>query len=310
MPDEDIRQQQLIRIKETLTNWFSLDELEDLSFDLGVDYSALGGSSKEGNVRNLIMELSRRGRLPQLIEACNERKPEIEWGVFTHLYQGHLPQNNSQSNPQASSNNNNKRLMFILLIVLAVIIVCTGAGAAVFFLTRTLGPSTPSAPIIEIPAQGTPSAETDGSQSAATSEVISTVPNVVETATLFSNIALQTVPPFTVKITDRYQGNPLDEANIRGGPGLEYEVVTRRGPNVEIKVWAYAYNSAGIPWYLIEIGEGKFGWISGVLVDIGPISLESIPVAATVPATYTLTPTATPTETPIPTLTPAVTPEA
>lgn len=323
MSAEDFRQQQLIQLKEILTNWFSRDELEDLSFDLGVDYSALGGLSKEGNVRHLIMELSRRGRLPKLIERCDLKKPEIEWGIFSYLYQEDYNQAPLAAEPPRQNNN---RLLLTLVGILALVIL-TAAGAATYFLTRTVNPTPTAQPaIIQLPIQNTPAAQPISVQPTPTNIVITAIPSVdsetadetieptalptqtqisiVETATLPSDVASQTQAPFTVKITDTYQDAPLQEANIRSGPGLEYGVVARLNANTEIIVWAYAYNSTGIPWYLIEIGDGNFGWISGVLVEIDPIPFENFPVAATVPPTRTPIPTATPTETPIPTSTP------
>jgi len=328
MPAEDFRQQQLIQLKEVLTQWFSRDELEDLSFDLGVDYSALGGLSKEGNVRNLIMELSRRGRLPNLIERCDLKKPEIEWDIFSYLYQEPHPYQPREIAPIGTPpppSQNNSRVLLTLLGVLALVIL-TSAGAATYFLTRTVNPTPTSQPaVIQLPIQNTPLALPVAIRQTPTNVVMTAIPsvdsktenattaptilptqtqlNIVETATLPSDASSQTQPPFTVKITDTYQDAPLQEANIRSGPGLEYGVVARLNANTEITAWAYAYNSTGIPWYLIDIGDGNFGWISGVLVEIDPIPFENFPVAVTVPPTRTPVPSATPTETPIPTAT-------
>ena len=326
MSAEDYRQQQLIKLKEILTQWFSRDELEDLSFDMGVDYGALGGLSKEGNVRNLIMELSRRGRLPKFIERCDLKKPEIEWGIFSYLYQENYNEVPLPIEPPAENNN---RLLLTLVGILALVIL-TAAGAATYFLTRTVNPTPTAQPaIIQLPVQNTPPAQPVSIQPTATNVVITAIPSVdseneptvtinpasptpteiliVETATLFSDGEIQTEPPFTVKITDTYQGDPLQEANIRSGPGLEYGIVAKRGPNIEITVWAYANNSGGLPWFLIDIGDGQRGWISSVLVEIDPIPFENFPIAATVPPTRTPVPSATPTETPLPTQPPITT---
>lgn len=321
MSAEEYRQQQLIKLKEVLTQWFSRDELEDLSFDMGVDYAALGGLSKEGNVRNLIMELSRRGRLPKLIERCDLKKPEIEWGIFSYLYQETHENMASAIEPPPPAETSN-RLLLILVGILALVIL-TAAGAATYFLTRTVNPTPTAQPaVIQLPVQNTPPAQPVALQPTATNVVITTIPSVdseteptatidpasptpteiliVETATLFSDAANQTEPPFSVKITDTYQGDPLQEANIRSGPGLEYNIVAKRGPNTEITVWAFANNSGGLPWFLIDIGNGQRGWISSVLVEIDPIPLENFPIAVTVPPTRTTVPSATPTQTPIP----------
>ncbi|MEM9774466.1 MAG: SH3 domain-containing protein [Chloroflexota bacterium] len=320
MTADEARQKQLVQLKEILIHWFSSEELEDASFDLGLDFRALGGSTKEANVRNLIMELSRRGRLTQLLEWCDQHRPEIEWGLFTHLRQTHQP----AVVPERRSGNG--VLLTLVGVMFSVMVI--GAVAASFFFTRTTQPTpTPAQPILQVPLLETTTAQQPAVQVTPTNVIVTAIPvgnaepspeptegpavsptptqpQPVETATLPSDIVNLDGPPYKLQITDTYQGNPLDKANIRSGPGLEYGVVAQLGANVEITVQAYAYNSTGIPWYLIDLGGGKFGWISGVLVVLDLVPFDSIPPAATVPPTNTPPPTATPTETPVPSPTP------
>ncbi|MEM8857684.1 MAG: hypothetical protein AAGD96_05155 [Chloroflexota bacterium] len=313
---EEQRQRQLVQLKEILIHWFSPEELEDASFDLGLDFNALGSSTKEGKVRNLLMELSRRGRLPQLIEWCDQKRPEIEWGMFALLGQSNRPTTVSERR------SGNGLLLTLLGVLFSVIVV--GAVAASYFLTRTTQPTpTPAPPIVQVPVRETTTVQqptptnvvvtafpvgnvepTSSPTNEPTASPSPTQPVVVETATFQATQEIPTGPPFNAKISDTYQGGRLDEANIRSGPDLNYDVVTRRGPNTEIVILAYAYNSNGVPWFLIDLGNNQFGWISGVLVVLDPVPFESVPPAVTVPPTPTPLPTATPTQTPIPSPTP------
>lgn len=320
MTAEEVRQKQLVKLKDTLIYWFSNEELEDASFDLGIDYRALGGATKEANVRILIMELSRRGRLTQLLEWCDQHRPEIEWGLFTHLRQ------NYQTSVVQEPRSGNGVLLTLVGVMFSVIVI--GAVAASFFFTRTTQPTpTAAPPILQVPLLETTTIQQPVVQATATNLIVTAIPvgNIepsqeptqepavsptptrpqpVETSTLPSDIVIQDGPPFKLKITDTYRDEPLDKANVRSGPGLGFSVVAQLGANLEITVLAYAYNSAGIPWYLIELGDGRFGWISGVLVELDSVPFERIPPAATVPPTNTPVPTATPTQTPVPSPTP------
>ena len=56
--------QQLLK---TLTERFNLEELKTLCFELGVDHEALDGSTKQAKARELILYMSRHGRLLDLV---------------------------------------------------------------------------------------------------------------------------------------------------------------------------------------------------------------------------------------------------
>jgi len=70
-----------IKLRENINRYFSLDEIESLCFDLGVDFENIGGSSKPGKVLELIQYMERRGRLDELAQACNKSRPNVDWGV-------------------------------------------------------------------------------------------------------------------------------------------------------------------------------------------------------------------------------------
>ncbi len=310
MTAEELKQQQLILLKEILTTWFNQDELEDLSFDLGVDYGALGGQTKESNVRHLLMMMSRRGRLTQLLDFCDIKKPEIDWDIFTHLGTNDpVVRANVPVAPPAAPRN--LGLYLGLFGALLVVLVVGGIGAN-FFLSRTAPPVlTPAPAVLDIPTRSV--AEL---QEQITLEPTLVPTNVIITAipadnagakedrrdlengdgdaqqteiTDNSGVAPTATPipgdlPIRVDITDTYQGERLKTANVRSGPGVEFDIVAQFGPNTKVNVWAFAYNSTGTPWYLIDIGDDQLGWISGVLLELDNVEFDEIPPAATSPA--------------------------
>lgn len=72
-------QNTVIRLRRLLTSAFSLAEIRTLCFDLGIDYDDLGGEGKSGKIRELIMHLSRRKRLRDLVELASRERPQINW---------------------------------------------------------------------------------------------------------------------------------------------------------------------------------------------------------------------------------------
>lgn len=66
-------------LRQLLIKRFNKPELKDLSFDLGVDYEDLSGSSKKDKARELLAYLDRRGRLPELVKVGREERTDISW---------------------------------------------------------------------------------------------------------------------------------------------------------------------------------------------------------------------------------------
>lgn len=85
-----------------------------------------------------------------------------------------------------------------------------------------------------------------------------------------------------------------DVLNLRGGPGLEYDIVghLQKGNTLQ----ARARVKAG-DWVKVSIGEGLEGWVAIEFVALN-VSLDSIPLAVEIPPTPTLGPTSLATTTP------------
>ncbi|HUM72342.1 MAG TPA: hypothetical protein PLK31_26250, partial [Chloroflexota bacterium] len=71
---------QLYRKMEPL---FDESELQTLSFELSVNYEDLHGRTYPDKLRELITYLQRRQRLPDLLNACQQQRPRMDWGLDT-----------------------------------------------------------------------------------------------------------------------------------------------------------------------------------------------------------------------------------
>jgi WD40 repeat protein len=69
----------LAQLLENLVNYFDLEELRTLCFNLDVNYDNLGGEGIEAKARELLGLLDRSGRIPEFIETCAKLRPNIAW---------------------------------------------------------------------------------------------------------------------------------------------------------------------------------------------------------------------------------------
>lgn len=65
------------RLAQILRDQFSLGELQDLSYEMGVNFDDLGGSSKAGKSRELVNYVQRRGKLDELAQNVMLRRPYL-----------------------------------------------------------------------------------------------------------------------------------------------------------------------------------------------------------------------------------------
>lgn len=79
MEEKSITPQFLSDLRRGILDSFSLNEIQSLCVDLGVDYESLGGEGREAKARELIAYLNRRGKLPELIRYCVKARPNYPW---------------------------------------------------------------------------------------------------------------------------------------------------------------------------------------------------------------------------------------
>ena len=68
-----------VKLRQTLTDYFSLDDLRDVCFDLGIDYESLEGLNKPSKVRELIIFAERHSMLDRLVEHARQLRPDVNW---------------------------------------------------------------------------------------------------------------------------------------------------------------------------------------------------------------------------------------
>lgn len=73
----------LSALRDNISSYFDLAELQSLCFDLGIDFEELPGEKKSEKSQALILLLERRDRLPELITWLAEKRPHVAWSSFT-----------------------------------------------------------------------------------------------------------------------------------------------------------------------------------------------------------------------------------
>lgn len=66
-------------LRDILIKHFGESELEDLCFELNVDYESLGGEGKAAKARELIEYMENRGRFDELVQKTRELRPTAPW---------------------------------------------------------------------------------------------------------------------------------------------------------------------------------------------------------------------------------------
>jgi hypothetical protein len=78
-PASRLRLNPLVRVRDILVEYFSEDELRDLAFELGIEFSDLPGESRSAKAREIAKYFSRRDRLPDLVSYGRRKRPNISW---------------------------------------------------------------------------------------------------------------------------------------------------------------------------------------------------------------------------------------
>ncbi len=84
---EDTPNQNHRELNQAIIKSFNLDEIQDLCIELSIDYDGLAGSGKASKVRELVTYFHRKGRMGDLLAACEKLRPDIDWsslGEFTN----------------------------------------------------------------------------------------------------------------------------------------------------------------------------------------------------------------------------------
>ncbi len=71
-----------IRLAQFIDNYFGREDLENLCYDLGVDYDNLQGEKKETKARNLVKLMHAQGRLEALHNKLSDERPAVYKQAF------------------------------------------------------------------------------------------------------------------------------------------------------------------------------------------------------------------------------------
>lgn len=69
----------LVALRDKLVQYFSLAELDDLCFKVGVDDEEIPGQTRPEKAREMVQYFQRRNRLPELLAACRAERPTVQW---------------------------------------------------------------------------------------------------------------------------------------------------------------------------------------------------------------------------------------
>lgn len=114
-------------LRQMLNEWFNEEEIRTLAFDLQVDYDSLPGRGKPAKARELVAELQRNGRIPELVAHCAEMRPHLDWSDKSAVI-----------TPELAAAASKRKLMWGGIAALIVVLL----GSAAFFLLRP--PTLPS----------------------------------------------------------------------------------------------------------------------------------------------------------------------
>ncbi len=69
----------LATLRQNIEKYFNMDELKDLTFDLGINYENIPGETISAKSRELINYCQRHNLLRELIEKCAELRSQVDW---------------------------------------------------------------------------------------------------------------------------------------------------------------------------------------------------------------------------------------
>lgn len=75
----DLQPAEWVRMRDLLIEHFSLSEMQDLCFEIGIDYELLAGAGKHDKARELLDYCRRHGRMASLMAACRKARPFAVW---------------------------------------------------------------------------------------------------------------------------------------------------------------------------------------------------------------------------------------
>jgi hypothetical protein len=73
--------QSTLNLISLIRQHLSVEEIQDICQALDVPYTLIRGDSLLTKSRELVLHFRRRGYFPELVEACEQRRPDVDWGA-------------------------------------------------------------------------------------------------------------------------------------------------------------------------------------------------------------------------------------
>ena len=128
------------QLRGMIDEYFDDEGIRTLAFDLQVDYDSLPGRGKAAKARDLVAEMQRNGRIPELVSHCAEARPHLDWSDQSTV-----------TTPEKAAAASKRKLMGVAIGGVLVVIL----GVVAFFLLRP-PPLPSSASMVEIKADTYP----------------------------------------------------------------------------------------------------------------------------------------------------------
>jgi hypothetical protein len=112
----------LAKLHQLISQTFDKDDLHTLCFTLGLDYEELPGERKSTKVRELLQAVVKTGRLPELLNVVQQRRPHLAWPPIPDDFQAGLFSDSEMDWPEPPAQQPRSRGSFWLLLVMLIVI--------------------------------------------------------------------------------------------------------------------------------------------------------------------------------------------
>ena len=75
----------LLDFREQLYQSFNIEELQDICFEIGLEFEDLPGDTKKSKVRELVLMAERQAFMARLVKTCQRLRPNIAWEAYLQV---------------------------------------------------------------------------------------------------------------------------------------------------------------------------------------------------------------------------------
>ena len=74
---------EMAQLRKLMIEYFNLDDMQNLCWDLGIAYEEFGDGGISAKVRELLGHCIRNGRIPDLLDYCRKERGHVEWPTLS-----------------------------------------------------------------------------------------------------------------------------------------------------------------------------------------------------------------------------------